>query len=38
MDVGDDEEEVQEDVNDEMILQDDDNDNFNDLDNGDDFD
>ena len=29
---------VQDDVNDEMILQDDDNDNFNDLDNGDDFD
>ena len=38
VDVGDDEEEVQEDVNDEMILQDGEDDNFIDLDYGDDFD
>ena len=42
VDIGDDEEDVQEDVqedvNDEMILQDDEDDNFIDLDYGDDFD
>ncbi|KAL4652193.1 hypothetical protein ACB092_01G215900 [Castanea dentata] len=38
VDVGDDEEDVQEDVNDEMILQDDEDDNFIDLDYGDNFD
>ena len=38
MDVGDDEEEAQEDINDEMILQDGEDDNFIDLDYGDDFD
>ena len=38
VDVGDDEEEVQEDVNDEMTLKDGEDDNFIDLDYGDDFD
>ena len=38
MDIGDDEEDVQENVNDEMILQDDEDDNFINLDYGDDFD
>ena len=38
MDIGDDEEDVPEDVNDEMILQDDEDDNFINLDYGDDFD
>ena len=38
MDVGDDEEDVQEDANDEMLLQVDEDDNMIDLDYGDDFD